>query len=394
MAATGDGVDGSPQSHDVVNVIKGWNPDSFSYLGDVYTNGTAYEFDTWYGEAGGYGDLRAITNPVIGNHEYRPDVGATPYFEYWGGVPHYYSYDVGGWHVVVLDTNTEFAQTAVGSEQYQWVDADLAAHQSQCTIVLQHQPRYAEVPGSRSYLQDLWSLALPARRHPPARRARPQVRALDADGPGRQPGRRRADPDRGRRRRPRGGHRVHARTHGSLPAAAWAPCDLTSAQTTWPSPTPMRPVSPSTRAPFPAVSASWLRLPPAPDPTGPGHHRAATPTALTAKATSTTAARLTWRPASDAVGVTATSSGATTSRSPRSPAAHLVGRRRAVPGAYLPVDRRGRRRRGQPVGPVGTGHRDHADAAAEHQAAARRPAHGAGAPRRLDLEAVPRLDGP
>ena len=25
--------------------------------------------------------------------------------------------------------------------------------------MLQHQPRYAEVPGSRSYLQDLWSLA-------------------------------------------------------------------------------------------------------------------------------------------------------------------------------------------------------------------------------------------
>ena len=158
LAAVGDGVDGSPQSHAVVKVIKGWSPDSFSYLGDVATNGSAYEFDTWYGETGGFGDLRAITNPVIGNHEYRTDSG-DPYFRFWGGVPHYYSYDVGGWHVVVLDSTTEFAQTAAGSEQYTWLDADLTAHRDACTIVMQHQPRYAEAPGSRGYLQDLWSLA-------------------------------------------------------------------------------------------------------------------------------------------------------------------------------------------------------------------------------------------
>ena len=35
---------------------------------------------------------------------------AAPYFEYWHQIPHYYSYDVGGWHVVVLDSNTEFGQ--------------------------------------------------------------------------------------------------------------------------------------------------------------------------------------------------------------------------------------------------------------------------------------------
>src|SRR5215218_1003492 len=169
LAATRDGVDGSPQSHAVVGVIKGWVPDSFSYLGDVYTNGTAYEFDTWYGEAGGYGDLAGVTNPTVGNHEYR-EPGASAYFSYWGGVPRWYSYDVGGWHVAVLDTNDQTLtgdnQLAVGSAQYQWLDADLAAHAGSCTIVVQHQPRYAEVPGasptspaSRTYLQDLWSLA-------------------------------------------------------------------------------------------------------------------------------------------------------------------------------------------------------------------------------------------
>ncbi|HEU5000537.1 MAG TPA: metallophosphoesterase, partial [Lapillicoccus sp.] len=145
-----------------VDVIKGWNPSSFSYLGDVYTNATAYEFDTWYGEDGGYGDIRSITTPVIGNHEYRQP-GATPYFDYWGGVPRWYSYDVGGWHVAVIDTNvstdTGDVQTTVGSPQYQWLDADLRANANRCSILMQHQPRYAEAPGSRAYLQDLWSLA-------------------------------------------------------------------------------------------------------------------------------------------------------------------------------------------------------------------------------------------
>jgi chitodextrinase len=165
MAAVGDGADGSPESHRVVDVIKGWNPSSLGYLGDVYTNATDFEFDTWYGEAGGYGDLQGITNPVIGNHEYRQP-GAGPYFRYWGGVPRWYSYDVGGWHVAVIDSNSvddlrgyATPQTAVGTEQYQWLDADLRANAGRCTILMQHQPRYAEAPGSRAYLQDLWSLA-------------------------------------------------------------------------------------------------------------------------------------------------------------------------------------------------------------------------------------------
>jgi len=165
MAAVGDGADGSPQSHQVVDVINSWNPSSFGYLGDVYTDATAYEFDNWYGEDGGYGDLRDITNPVIGNHEYRQP-GAAPYFQYWGGVPRWYSYDIGGWHVAVIDSNSlddlrggATPQTAAGTEQYQWLDADLRANAGKCTILMQHQPRYAEAPGARAYLQDLWSLA-------------------------------------------------------------------------------------------------------------------------------------------------------------------------------------------------------------------------------------------
>ena len=302
LAATGDGVDGSPQSHQVVDVVKGWSPDSFSYLGDVYTNGTPYEFDTWYGEAGGYGDLRDITNPVIGNHEYR-EPGGSAYFEFWGGVPRWYSYDVGGWHVAVLDTNvaadTGDVQTTVGSPQYQWLDADLAAHQGACTIVVQHQPRYAETPGSRGYLDDLWSLAyrrgvtlvLAGHVHkyerwtPMDAAGNPVVGGLTqliAGGGGREalnP----STPD----------PRVVAR--GSIGALRLdlGPSDLSFTYADQAGATVDQGSIPC-RQPVAATTP-----PPPPDTTAP-----TTPAGLTAAAASTTAANLSWQPSSDAVGVT------------------------------------------------------------------------------------------
>ena len=115
LAVVGDGVDGSPESLAVAAQIAGMDPDVFAYLGDVYDNGTPFEFDTWYGDPAGYGQFRGITNPAIGNHEYGTD-GARPYLEYWGGVPHYYSYDVAGWHLVVLDSTTEFAECDRGGQ--------------------------------------------------------------------------------------------------------------------------------------------------------------------------------------------------------------------------------------------------------------------------------------
>ena len=258
---------------------------------------------------------RAITNPVIGNHEYRTG-GGSPYFEYWGGVPHYYSYDVGGWHVVVLDTNTEFAQTAVGSAQYQWLDADLAAHQGACTIVQQHQPRYAEVPGSRTYLQDLWSLAsqrgvtllLAGHVHkyerwtpmdPSGNPAAGGLTQIVAGGGGREA----ANPSTPDPRVVARGGVGALRLDLGADDLAFTYADATGAtidQGTVPCrqrvPAPVPP-PPDPAPPAPPVPAP---IPPPPDTTAP-----TTPTGLTATATSTTAARLSWQPASDAVGVTA-----------------------------------------------------------------------------------------
>jgi hypothetical protein len=163
MVAVGDGVDGSPREAQVTGQIASWSPNLLAYLGDVYQHGSPFEFDNWYSRPEGYGQFRAITNPVVGNHEYQTP-GAAGYFEYWGGVPHYYSYDVAGWHVVALDTSSRFGQLRPGTAQYEWLAADLGANRSRCTMVYMHHPRYSVAAHEgRAQLGRIWSL-LAARR--------------------------------------------------------------------------------------------------------------------------------------------------------------------------------------------------------------------------------------
>jgi hypothetical protein len=163
LVAVGDGVDGSTREEEVVEQVASWSPNLLAYLGDVYQRGSAFEFDTWYGSPTGYGRFRDITNPVVGNHEYQTP-GATGYFGYWGGVPHYYSYDVAGWHLVALDSTKRFGQLRPGTAQYDWLAADLAANRARCTLVYMHHPRYSVEPGKgRGELAEIWRL-LAARR--------------------------------------------------------------------------------------------------------------------------------------------------------------------------------------------------------------------------------------
>jgi len=163
LVAVGDGVDGSPRETEVTNLIASWDPNLLAYLGDVYEGGSTYEFDNWYGSPTGYGRFREITNPTIGNHEYVTD-GAAGYFDYWGTVPHYYSYDVAGWHVVSIDSNVKYDQLQPGTAQYDWLASDLAANRAHCTMVYMHHPRYSVAQGGgRAALGKVWSL-LAARR--------------------------------------------------------------------------------------------------------------------------------------------------------------------------------------------------------------------------------------
>ncbi|MDX6720297.1 MAG: large repetitive protein [Solirubrobacteraceae bacterium] len=154
VAAVGDGGGGETSGTEVSNVISSWNPNLFLYLGDVYEKGTLTEFGNWYDRD--FGRLRAITAPVIGNHEYE-NHAAPGYFSYWDNVPSYYSFDAGGWRVIALNSTSELGQTGPGSPQYRWLLDDLDAHPAECTLVYMHHPLFnIGAEGSATRLDAMW----------------------------------------------------------------------------------------------------------------------------------------------------------------------------------------------------------------------------------------------
>jgi len=127
-------------------------------LGDnVYENGTATEFANCYGPS--WGRHKDRTRPAAGNHEYNtPD--AAGYFGYFGaraGEPSkgYYSYNKGSWHIVVLNSNCWEVSCAEGSAQERWLEADLAASPSKCTLAYFHYPRFSS-SGNQPSVAPFW----------------------------------------------------------------------------------------------------------------------------------------------------------------------------------------------------------------------------------------------
>ncbi len=136
--AVGDGAAVGPTDN-LVGAMVNQNPfDAFLYLGDVYDSGTSAEFN-YYDEA--YGAYKNKSYPTPGNHEWNNR--AAGYDPYWGPAlssPHYYSLDVGSWHVISLNTEES---GGLGSAQVAWLRTDLASHPGTCTMAFWHRPRYS-----------------------------------------------------------------------------------------------------------------------------------------------------------------------------------------------------------------------------------------------------------
>ena len=120
------------------------NPGMVFAVGDlVYDAVTLPQFQNCYGAA--WGKFKERTKPALGNHEYR-ERSAAPYFQYWGeqagpAGKGYYSYDLGAWHVVVLNTNCAaqgLGGCADGSPQETWLRQDLREHRDACIVAYGH----------------------------------------------------------------------------------------------------------------------------------------------------------------------------------------------------------------------------------------------------------------
>jgi hypothetical protein len=145
-------------------------------LGDEqYNCGELDAFNQVYDPS--WGRFKGISNPVVGDNEYVGKDCSTPgaegYFRYFGAAASpldqqpcfrdckgYYSYDVGSWHMVAL--NSECTQPGVGgcsatSPQVQWLNADLAAHRNTCTLAYFHRPYFSDNGGTVTRLRALFT---------------------------------------------------------------------------------------------------------------------------------------------------------------------------------------------------------------------------------------------
>jgi len=135
--ALGDGADGSPEAIALAQRIAAGRVDRFLYLGDVYEEGTAEEFQRNYEPV--FGALRTVTSPTPGDHEWRNhEAGYDPY---WGptageGVG-FYAYRLAGWRIVSV--NSEVPQDPA---QLRFLGRQMAGP-GNCRLVFWHRPRFS-----------------------------------------------------------------------------------------------------------------------------------------------------------------------------------------------------------------------------------------------------------
>ncbi len=132
-------------------------------LGDnAYNSGSLGEYMACFDPT--WGRHRGRMRPAVGNHEYRTP-GAQGHFTYFGaaaGDPArgFYSYDLGAWHVVALNSNcNEIGGCGMGSPQQQWLRADLAARPTRCALAYWHSPLFSSGVrhGGDPAMKDIWS---------------------------------------------------------------------------------------------------------------------------------------------------------------------------------------------------------------------------------------------
>ena len=151
------------RARSVAREIRRIGPQALLTLGDhQYDDGRYPKFLRSYDLS--YGAFKAITYPSVGNHEYYSSPRARGFFDYFGtraGVAGegWYSFDLGAWHLVALNSNCTIVGCGRGSEQYAWLEEDLASDRSDCTLAFWHAPRFSSGPhGPDPTVTPFWRL--------------------------------------------------------------------------------------------------------------------------------------------------------------------------------------------------------------------------------------------
>ena len=127
---------------------------------NAYENGSVKDFRDCYDPT--WGAFKDRTRPSAGNHDWQTkDLGG--YLGYFGeaAAPNgtsWYSYDLGAWHVIVLDSDCSNVDgCGADSPQGRWLAADLKASTSLCTLAIWHHPRFSSgFHGNDGSVEPFW----------------------------------------------------------------------------------------------------------------------------------------------------------------------------------------------------------------------------------------------
>ena len=170
---------GLPAEYATAQQADGMHPDAVALLGDEqYEVGKLSDFENSFEQA--WGGLKLLERPAPGNHEYynytkhgdnEAAQNGTGYFGYFNGhdqngTPYpqgqagddtaanqgWYSYDIGGWHVISLNIECNSApfgndcsttDSGLLAQETRWLAADLRSNHTDCTVAYWHQPTFS-----------------------------------------------------------------------------------------------------------------------------------------------------------------------------------------------------------------------------------------------------------
>lgn len=147
----------------VADRVAALNPDSLWLAGDSqYENGEFANYQQSFGVS--WGRFAPIWRPVPGNHEYYSN-GAWGFFDYFGAAAGpdrrgYYSFTLGSWKVVAINTNCDRVACGFNSKQNRWLRRELKRAKNECVAAITHHPvissgRYGANPMAKPLFKEL-----------------------------------------------------------------------------------------------------------------------------------------------------------------------------------------------------------------------------------------------
>ncbi len=122
--------------------------------------GRQVEYENCFGPT--WGQFLDRIHPSPGNHDYENN-GGKAYYSYFGAAAGergkgWYSYDLGAWHIVALNTNCNDVSCWANSKQVQWLRQNLQSHPTQCSLAYYHIPRWSSgEAGSATWISAIFT---------------------------------------------------------------------------------------------------------------------------------------------------------------------------------------------------------------------------------------------